>query len=149
MKNKKSFDLIMFSILYWVLQLTWGSLMTIAGLIGAAGVLLFNRRAHVYRNGCSFIVEFGGNWGGLNLGAVSFCGKYYWTDHQFYNETRFHEFGHSIQNAWFGPFFIFVIGIPSLVRYLICKHKNDYHGYYDIWFEKHASKIGCIAEELE
>lgn len=62
-------------IVYWALQLTWGALLTVPGLLVALFAIAF-LKAKVHRNGYSFIVEFGGDWGGLNLGAVSFCGGY-------------------------------------------------------------------------
>lgn len=108
-------------------------------------------KAKVHRNGYSFIVEFSGDWGGLNLGAVSFCGGYTtkcqnlnWFEH-----TRRHEFGHSLQNIVFGPFQIFLVAIPSAIRYhyqMARMRKGLPNKEYDsIWFEGTATKLGTWA----
>jgi hypothetical protein len=72
-----------------------------------------------HRNGCSLITEVGGNWGGLELGAVALCGNYSTTSPTWYDHTRKHEFGHAIQHLIFGPLFIFVVAIPSASRYWV------------------------------
>jgi hypothetical protein len=38
-----------------------------------------------------------------------------------------HEYGHSVQSAYLGPLYLFVIGIPSLI----------WAGFFDNWREKH------------
>ena len=64
---------ILFATLFWFLSLTWGLLMTVIGLLVTAFCIIF-LKGKVHKNGFSYIVEIGGNWGGLNLGAVSLCG---------------------------------------------------------------------------
>lgn len=123
---------------YWLLSLTWGGIMTLIGLITAAVVILFfGGKPH--RNGYSFIVTVGGNWGGISLGAVSFCGNY---QGNYFEYIRRHEFGHSIQNIIMGPFFIFVVALPSLVRSWIYNAGKGKHKYDYIWFEYTASVWG-------
>ena len=107
-------------------------------------------------NGCTFITEVGGNWGGLELGAFALCGNYsesnsYWFDH-----TRKHEFGHAIQHLYLGPLFIFVVAIPSACRYwyqriMQNKGKSFPSDWYDsVWFEGGATSTGTrIVEWLE
>ena len=145
-------------ILYWIISLTWGGLMTIPGLLVTAFCIIF-LKGKPHRNGFSYIVEVGGNWGGLELGAVSLMGSYYQKDRgcyspQWADHTRKHEFGHSIQNIIFGPLYLFVVGIPSACRYwydqLEKKHKDERKGdWYDsIWFEGTATKWGTALVEL-
>lgn len=132
-------------ILYWFIQITWGLLATLLGLFVFLYVIIF-RKHKIHKNGYSFITEFGGNWGGLSLGVFSFCGNYskdnvYWFEH-----TRAHEYGHSIQNMMFGPLFIFIVAIPSAIRY----HYQNYRSkrglpnkeYDSIWFEGSATRLG-------
>lgn len=127
---------------YWALQLTWGILLTLPGLLGAW--LIPSCLKTVKRNGWSFVVKVGGNWGGLNLGAVSFMGEgdEAWSEH-----TRRHEFGHSLQNILFGPFQIFLVAIPSAVRYWYRRSfpEKVKTAYDDIWFEGTATKWGTKA----
>ena len=107
-----------------------------------------------HKNGCSYIVEIGGNWGGLELGAVALCGRYSQENGPCYNprwfeHTRRHEFGHNIQQLFFGPLQLFIVGIPSAIRYWYDRlekkhaHERDNDEWYDsIWFEGTATKWG-------
>ena len=70
-------------ILYWIWSLTWGGLMTYIGLIVTFALhfvkligKIFNKNLAIktHINGWSIITEVGGNWGGLELGAVALCG---------------------------------------------------------------------------
>ena len=151
--NKK----ILLGVGYWLIQLTWGGLMTIPGLLITGFCILF-LKGTPHRNGFSYIVEIGGNWGGLELGAVALCGRYSQEespcyDRDWYEHTRKHEFGHSLQQLLFGPLQAFVVGIPSAVRYwydvLDDKHRPERGaGWYDsIWFEGTATKYGTKAVE--
>lgn len=80
----------------------------------------------------------GKNWGGFNLGAYSLIDEI--TKEKLYK----HEVGHSIQNCFFGPFMLFIVTIPSIVRYWYRKfNKNKPLPPYDaIWFESMATKLG-------
>lgn len=61
-----------------------------------------------------------------------------------------HEWGHSIQGCILGPLWIFLVGIPSTVRFwyreFIRKYNYDKYKilppYDSIWFEKTATLIG-------
>ena len=66
-----------------------------------------------------------------------------------------HEYGHGIQNLWWGPLFLFVIAIPSAIRYwwrifyrkfIYPKNRKKLPAYDDIWFEGQATKLGKKAE---
>ena len=132
---------------FWFVSLTWGSLMTIVGLIVTGFCILF-LKGKVHKNGCSYIVEIGGNWGGLELGAVALCGGYTTTcpDENWFQHTRRHEFGHALQNLIFGPLMLFVVGIPSAIRYHYqnwrTKKGLENKPYDSIWFEGQATRWG-------
>ena len=138
---------VLLGILYWIGQLTWGIIMSLIGLITALICIIF-LKGKAHRNGFTFIVEVGGNWGGLDLGAVSLCGGYTTVcpDENWFQHTRRHEFGHSLQNLIFGPLFPFIVAIPSAIRY----HYQNYRSskglpnkeYDAIWFEGQATKWG-------
>ena len=134
---------VIFGILYWLGQLTWGLLMTLIGLFAAVFCLAF-LKGKPHKNGYSFIIEVGGNWGGVNLGAVSLCGGYTTKciDYGWFEAARRHEAGHSLQNLIFGPFFPFIVAIPSAVRYWLDYFGKLKSGYYDIWFESTATSWG-------
>lgn len=138
---KKSTKVIL-GILFWFVQLTWGALMTIPGLIVTLVCILLGGKVH--KNGFSYIVEIGGNWGGLELGAVALCGRYSENDKHYFEHIRRHEFGHSVQQLILGPLQLFIIGIPSALRYWYFElTPNKKHQDYDyVWFEYTASKWG-------
>ena len=88
---------------------------------------------------CHYLI-LGNNWGGLELGTnflVAGGMGDYWTQH-----TKEHESGHTFQNAIWGPLAVFLIFIPSCIRYWMDvkgKLKSEYDA---IWFEGNATTIG-------
>ena len=141
---------VLLAILFWFLSLTWGLLMTVIGLLVTAFCIIF-LKGKVHKNGFSYIVEIGDNWGGLNLGAVSLCGGYttICPDEEWFQHTRRHEFGHGLQNCVLGPLFPFLVAIPSAIRYHYQNHRSKKglpNKEYDaIWFEGTATKFGTRA----
>lgn len=136
-----------FKIIYWLLSFTWGLLMSFIGLIVTCVVILKGGKIH--KNGCFIIIEIGNNWGGLSLGCFAFCANYSKTNSYWFEHTRKHEFGHSLQNIILGPLFIFIVAIPSVIRYHYknyCvkynKKQFDVNWYDSIWFEGTATKYG-------
>ena len=148
---------ILFSIMFWIISLTWGIIMTSIGLVVTLGLNLikfagvqagYDLNIKTHRNGCSFITEVGGNWGGVELGAFALCGNYSEKSPNWFDHTRKHEFGHAVQHLVLGPFFIFIIAIPSACRYwyqriMQKKGKTFPAEWYDsIWFEGTATSLG-------
>lgn len=122
-----------------VLSYTWGLLLTLIGLC-VAGVLEL-RGYRATKIGFCRHYKVGKCWGGLNLGAVIL------TDDSPSDHTLKHEFGHSVQNAFFGPFCIFLVLIPSATRYHWRNYqkahgKTDLPPYDSIWFEGQATAWG-------
>ena len=91
--------------------------MTLIGWIALGFVRLFFHKkvvAHGKFGPCHYIMLFD-NWGGLDLGTNFFLADNMgrdWTLH-----TKQHETGHTFQNALLGPLAIFLIFIPSAIRY--------------------------------
>lgn len=131
MKNK---------LLYWIVSLTWGCVMSIIGLVAALALLVTGHKPILFGN--TFYFKVGKSWGGLNLGPV------FITDSMPSLHTLCHEHGHGLQNLWWGPLFPFVIGIPSAIRYwyreikYYNKGKQPPTAYDSIWFEGQASELG-------
>ncbi len=121
--------------------------MTIPGLI-ITGFCIAFLHGKPHKNGFSYIVEIGGNWGGLELGAVALCGNYY--GGSYWEEISAHEFGHSLcpQHLLMGPLFPFLVGIPSAIRYWYqrigeSKGKVFPADWYNrFWAEKNATENG-------
>lgn len=65
-----------------------------------------------------------------------------------------HELGHTYQNCVLGPFFIFLVAIPSACRYwykvIAQKHGKKFEStWYDsIWFEGSATEIGTYIVDV-
>ena len=76
--------------------------------------------------------------GGISLGDTIFVSKYPNTKETW--NTAKHEYGHSIQSKYLGWFYLFVIGIPSLLWALI--HKPSMGSYYNFYTEKWADRLG-------
>jgi hypothetical protein len=58
-----------------------------------------------------------------------------------------HEYGHSIQSLIFGPFYLILVGIPSISRVMYCSlycrlNKTKWANYYSGYPEKWADKLG-------
>ena len=136
----------MLCIVYWLISLTWGCLGTIPGLIVALGLSMAGYRPH--RNGYGAIFEIGGNWGGFSMGPISLCGSYYESSRDWYEHTRRHEFGHSIQQLVLGPFQILLVTIPSIIRYWYQRIRTakglENVPYDQAIFEYTASKYGYL-----
>ena len=128
--------------LYYFLSFTWGIIMSLAGGIVALILIVLGYRPKKNLYGIVFII--GKDWGGISLGPVAIVSRH--PDLYILN----HEFGHSIQNCYLGPFFLFVVGIPSMARYwyrefLVNVKKKSYLDlppYDSIWFEGSATKLG-------
>lgn len=124
---------------FYILSFTWGLIMTLIGCCAAACFIIAGYRPS--RNQYGWVFKFGKGWGGLNLGIFSFVSESAST------HTLNHEFGHSIQNCYFGPFMI-LIALASVVRYhyrnLMYKLGKDatLPPYDSIWFEGDATRIG-------
>ena len=128
--------------MYFLLSLTWGLPLTIIGALGALVLLILGYKPKKWLYGYYF--EVAKSWGGLEAGIFFFCQE------KPSVSLRNHEFGHSIQNCYFGPLFIPLIWIPSATRYWyrewLVKRKNksysDLPPYDSIWFEGQATAIG-------
>ena len=126
--------------IFYFLSFTWGILLTLVGLV-VAGVLLLAGKKPKKDCWC-WIFEVGEDWGGLNLGIVILTDK----DPSVY--TKVHEVGHAIQNCMWGLLMIFVITIPSAIRYWYRELKYHRKGkcpptdYEDIWFEDQDTSLG-------
>jgi hypothetical protein len=126
---------------FWFLSWTWGFIMTFIGFI--VFTILRIAGYKTYQNQYSLVCEIGENWGGLEIGPYIIINK---------NPSQYilnHEFGHSLQNCYFGPFML-LISFMSAIRYwyrhfLIQVKKVPYSilpEYDDIWFEGTATYLG-------
>lgn len=126
--------------LFYFLNFTWGLPMNIIGGLVAATLLLANGHPTRHKNDVHF--ELGKNWGGVSLGI------FFLTQTGSSEHLRDHEYGHSIQNAIYGPFMIVLVAIPSFIRYwyrelfFYRRGKEPKTSYESIWFERQATNFG-------
>lgn len=132
-------------LLRWILSCTWGIIMTIIGAIATISIVCSGGKIGIY-NGNIYCQCGEGYWGGLNLGP------FFFVPYDCPESTKQHEWGHGIQNAIYGPFFIFLVAIPSFIRcqyYNIMSSKKQLPPYDSIWFEGEATQIGQTYCEVE
>ena len=78
--------------------------------------------------------------GGISLGKYVILDTVY----QVYNgRTEQHEAGHSKQSRILGPFYLLVIGLPSIIHAALYKD-SPFTSYYDFYTEKWADKLGNV-----
>lgn len=124
---------------YYLIQFTWGLPLNILGLI--AYIILVEGMKfswYQYRKMICIVVPW--NFGGVNLGCICIHGERN-------GNLVYHEYGHSIQNLYWGWLMPFVIAIPSMIRYwyrefLYAINKAPQTKYDDIWFEGQATDLG-------
>ena len=133
--------LILKRILFYIISLTWGGIMTVIGLVVLLVTLPFGKfgiyHGRIYK-------RIGKNWGGVELGCFFLC------DNSADEYILAHESGHGLQNCLWGPLMPFVICIPSAIRYWyrefiwhFNREKFNKLPEYDaIWFEGQATKWG-------
>ncbi len=126
-------------LLFWVLSLTWGILMTAFGLLVSLVLLIAGVRPSRWRWFLCF--EVGAGWGGFE------CGPMFVVERGAPESMRCHEAGHGVQNILFGPLMPFLVSIPSAVRYwarriALARGRRDLPPYDGIWFEGQATRWG-------
>lgn len=131
--------------LYIILNYTWGIITAFIGLI--VSLILLCTKHNPIRFYSTWYFQIYTSWGGLELGQC------FIRDTTSNNSINYHEYGHTYQNAILGPFFIFVVWLPSAIRYWyqrIRQSKNKNNKPYDlIWFEGNASEIGEVAANYD
>ena len=131
---------IMKKYIFILLQCTWGILQTIIG--GILVMILLDKVTAFkkYRGSLVCTVLNSHMKGAVSLGYFIIC--FSPPD----EKTCRHEYGHCIQSLILGVFYIFVIGIPSLI-WAGCfekyrkKHNIEYYSFYT---EKWANKLGGV-----
>ena len=123
--------------LYWILQFTWNLIPNIIYFLILVVVLAIKHKKIQILD--QFLIIFiGNNWRGVSLSLRALVANNMgeeWTKH-----TIYHERGHAYQAAMGGILFLFVVAIPSVIRWIIHKYKK--FEYESVRFEHSASAIG-------
>lgn len=123
--------------LFYILSFTWGLPLTLAGFACMLISLLLG--GSVSLSGGYVAVRIGGGWGGFSLGIFVFLCR------DADDSVLYHEKGHGIQNCIYGPFMIFLVSLPSAVRYWyrrLHRGRSFKRAYGDVWFERQATDFG-------
>ena len=127
---------------YLLLQWTWGILGNIIGGIVFIFCLFLTCPIKMYHNAIDITVPWNG--AAATLGMFIFRGADC-------NSIMPHEYGHTLQNIKYGPVSLFIVQIPSVIRFWY--REKMYHAkgiqpptaYDDAWFEGEATKLGTAA----
>ncbi len=131
---------------YWLVQLSWG---IVQNLIGFFLMLKFIKCKKMFYFG-SILVAHNGVFGGISLGGFIFVKDI--ADKDKFYQMAVHEYGHTIQSLLFGPLYLFLVGIPSVVWSAIwyTKLKKGVElKYTSIYPENFANWLGRIVTKLE
>lgn len=126
-------------ILFYLIQFTWG--LPVNMISGLIYLILRNKyRTERFRN--AFITYIPGNWGGLSLGLFIFIAE--GKEKQWTENTRIHEYGHTIQCLLLGPLYWVVIALPSAIwcNFFAGYRKRNNVSYYKLYCESWANSWG-------
>lgn len=85
----------------------------------------------------SFIFKIRDFKGGVCFGPIIFVNAWNW-------ELIKHEFGHARQSRYFGPLYLLIIGLPSLIWASVYK-AHWKKSYYWFWTERWADHLGKVS----
>ena len=82
---------------------------------------------------------------------LSFCfslGFYVFAPQCVNDDILRHEIGHCLQSRYLGPLYLLVVGLPSLVLFVIARiFKKDPHWYHSRFPENWANRLGGVRSE--
>lgn len=86
---------------------------------------------------------------GISLGdTIILDTKYHTASIRVLYNSVYHEHGHQIQSKILGPFYLIIIGIPSLIGNIIFRlFKINSKYYYKLPWEAWADKLGGVVRE--
>ncbi|MFW5779968.1 MAG: hypothetical protein ACOCWI_00765 [Bacillota bacterium] len=92
----------------------------------------------------SYITYHNEQWGGVSLGMFIFvCAS---RDKEWTDKTKVHEYGHYLQSLILGPFYLFIIGLPSFIWCNNKKYrklrKTTGKSYFEFYPERWANYLG-------
>ena len=126
---------------FYQLSWTWGIIMTLIGKLVHLILEFLGYKAE--RNMYGYVIRIGKGWGGAGMGPYCIASE----DCSIH--TLNHEFGHAIQNCYFGTFHV-LISIASGLRYQYReylvrakgKKYSELPDYDSAWYEGMATSLG-------
>lgn len=134
------------AVLFYLWQFTYGLIQNLFGLIMLIIYKSKGAESEWYHNALITYIDKK-NFGGISLGMFIFINKSREGDRL--NDTKIHEYGHTIQSLILGPLYFLVIGIPSViwcnVPYFVKMRKLNDVSYYRAYCEGWANECGLYA----
>lgn len=130
-------------LIFYAIQFTWGLLLNVLGIFVVLFMLITLHKPHRFGPSIYFVCKKAEGFG-FEAGVFFVVGA----DCEDDMGLKCHEAGHGIQNMMFGPLMLFIVSIPSLIRYWYREFKYYRKGlepktdYDDIWFEGQATRLG-------
>lgn len=122
--------------LYRLFQWTWGLPQTLAGLV----LYLYYYKNHPHFSYHGAVVTRWNRRDGVSLGMFLFVPR---KDDPWF---RVHEYGHTVQSLILGPFYLLLVGIPSLLwsrlPHLRRKWIRGQRAYDSVYPENWATRLG-------
>lgn len=130
------------SILFYIVQWTWGLPVNIVGGIVYLICTKILKRPHS-KFGFANIVYLPWNAGGLSMGLFIFVRDEKEKKEWLYN-VRIHEYGHTWQCLLLGPLYYIVVAIPSVIWCNVFAGYRKKHNisYYKLYCESWANSFG-------
>ena len=145
MKKKSKIN----TFVYYLVLCTWGAFNTLVGLVVALFMLITGHKPKKWGPMIVFVVNKEWGWG-VNFSFFMVITK----DCEDSYHVKAHEYGHSIQNMIFGPLHLFIVDIPSTVRFWwrelmwALDKGEDLPPYDAVWYEGTATSWGkAFADE--
>ena len=102
-------------------------------------ILTRKQKRPYYRYRDAYVLHVKGHWGAISLSRYIFA-----DDHYYQSNMIKHEYGHTIQSKLLMPFYLPLVGIPSLLWNRLFKgyrsRKNK--SYYSFYTESWANRLG-------
>lgn len=108
-------------------------------LLGLAVRKLYGPCTCIESGECTSVHVSGRMPGGISLGKYIIISKYQCT-----RTTVAHERGHAVQSRILGPFYLFVIGLPSIAWAWLHSRIAPQKSYYWFYTERWADKLGKV-----
>ncbi len=135
--------------LYWLIQITWGILQSLLGLI--LFIIHIKDRHYLFHG--AIVTEWKGK-SSVSLGTFIFITEepYFYkklkdeyTKEELSARLLVHEYGHTVQSLILGPLYLVVMGLPStlwgFLPYFHSKRKNGV-SYFSFFTERSANVLG-------
>lgn len=104
------------NIMFYILSFTWGVITSVIGILMVLFLIPFGYLPKRFNN--RLYTPLKGRWGGFEMGP------FFFTDSRPSLHLKQHESGHGIQNIILGPLMLFIVSIPSCIRYWLREIKS-------------------------